>query len=291
MFIVDSPITSLKRFRNASKLRLLWLKALAERKFTDNEFYKFHCNICGNHAISPLSEVKHRENLSCFSCGSNKRFRSIIATLSIELYGEIFPLPEFPKSKEIVGIGLSDAEVYARGLIDVFSYKNTCYHKEPMLDITLIQKDLEGTADFIIASDVFEHISPPANIAFDNVFRILKNQGIFIFSVPYVNTGCTREHYPELFDYEIVTENGKSVLINRTQQGKVQQFENLKFHGGSGATLEMRVYSIYSLIRDIEKARFTEIKIHEKSIPEFGILNEVNGSSFIISMRKRLASH
>jgi SAM-dependent methyltransferase len=287
MLIIDSPIACLKRFRRAIRLRLLCLKAMAQRKLTDIEFFEFHCNICGHYAVAPLSAVSHREIPSCFSCGSSKRLRSIIAALSTELYGKIIPLSNFVNSKEIIGVGLSDAAVYAPRVGTVFTYKNTYYHKEPRLDITSLPKDMENSADFVIASDVFEHIPPPADIAFRNLFQMLKDKGICIFSVPFNNTGATVEYYPELFEYEIVKEKGKCILVNRTRQGTLQRFENPKFHGGPGATLEMRMYSRNSLIRDIEKARFTDIKIYEDSIPEFGILNDRSDSSFVISMRKR----
>lgn len=291
MFTTDSPKALSKRFRRATRLKLLSFKALAERKLTDTEFFEFRCNVCGNITQSPLSAVKHREMLSCYSCGSNKRFRSVIAALSSEFYGKVIPLPDFEKSKEITGFGLSDADVYARGLSNAFSYTNTYYHQEPRLDITSIPKDFESTADFFISSDVFEHLLPPASIGFDNVYRILKTDGVFIFSVPYKNSGATIEHYPELFEHKIVSENGKHILINKTRQGELQRFEDLRFHGGPGSTLEMRLYSIDSILSDIEKAGFTEARIWKDSIPEFGILQEADGSSFVISMRKRESAH
>lgn len=286
----DFPIDYLKRLRRATTLRALSLKAHAIRKFTDTEFYEFRCNICGNCTSSPLLAVKNREIPSCFSCGSNKRFRSIVAALSTEIYGEIIPLKNFVRSKEIRGVGFSDADVYARGLSSVFSYENTYYHREPRLDITQIPSEMADTANFVIASDVFEHIPPPADIGFQNIFRMLKAEGVFIFSVPYNTAGATREHFPELFEYKIVTKKRKRVLINRTREGRIEHFDDLTFHGGPGSTLEMRVYSRDSLICDIRKAGFTEIKVWEHSIPEMGILNAINDSSFVFSMRKGLSS-
>lgn len=59
------------------------------------------------------------------------------------------------------------------------------------------------------------------------------------------------EHFPELFEYKIVTKKGNKVLINKTRQGKEQIFENLRFHSGPGETLEMRVFSRSSLLENI----------------------------------------
>jgi SAM-dependent methyltransferase len=206
--------------------------------------------------------------------------------LSQELYGEIIPLVEFRKNKNYVGIGLSDTEIYARPLSLIFSYVNTYYHKDPKLDITSVPSKFINSADFVIASDVFEHIPPPIEKAFCNLYNVVKNGGVVIFSVPYINHGTTIEHFPEIFDYHITTEGGKKLLINKTRDGKIQRYENLRFHGGAGATLEMRIFSKPSLIKHIESAGFTDITVYDMSTPEFGILANEEGSSFVMSMRK-----
>lgn len=279
-------IDYLKNFLRAIRNKKLWLRSLISRKLSNSEFYRFRCNICGKVSISPLSEVKDRESPSCYHCGSNKRYRSIIAALSKEVFGEIIPAADFKELKSIIGIGMSDSYIYAKPLSKKFSFKNTYYHKEPTLDIMSISKEMYNKADFIISSDVFEHVLPPVDRAFDNLFKILKKGGVCIFSVPYNNQGVTKEHFPELFEYKIVTKSGSKVLINKTREGVVQSFENLHFHGGPGATLEMRVFSKSSLLDNIEKAGFTEIELHDNSIPEYGILIEGDASSLIISMRK-----
>ncbi|MGH9903496.1 MAG: hypothetical protein ACRD68_16940, partial [Pyrinomonadaceae bacterium] len=78
--------------------------------------------------------------------------------LSTELFGESLALTDFPERRDISGIGMSDWDGYAAPLALKLGYQNTYYHQEPKLDITSIEPALESTLDFIISSDVFEHV-------------------------------------------------------------------------------------------------------------------------------------
>ena len=49
-----------------------------------------------------------------------------------------------------------------------------------------------------------------------------------------------REHFPELHEFRIVPLGEANVLINRRRDGALEIRDDLVFHGGSGATLEMR---------------------------------------------------
>lgn len=262
------------------------LEFLLARRYSNKDLYGFSCNICGKFPVSPVSEITDREAPSCYFCGSNLRFRSIIAVLSAELFGKIMPIPDMPDTKLLVGYGISDSRVYAKPLSRKFSYTNTFYHKRPRLDITDIEDNFRGTADFVIASEVFEHVPPPVETAFKNLFKLLKPGGICVFTVPYKNEGLTTEHFPDLHNYRIEGRGDKRILVNKTRDGREQVFKNLTFHGGKGATLEMRLFSIDSLLENISKAGFQEIKIHRESFPAFGIRMEGINSSFTISMRK-----
>jgi SAM-dependent methyltransferase len=194
-------------------------------------------------------------------------------------------LADFPKAKDVRGIGLSDSEIYALQLTDRFAYTNTFYHKEPRLDVRTIPSATEGCADFVIASDVFEHVAPPIQPVFNNLFRLLKKGGVCVFSVPYVLEGQTQEHFPELFKYELVQENKKWRLINLTKDGVTQVFENLRFHGGAGTTLEMRVFAETSLRDCLSQAGFENITFHRANEPEHGIIWQ-DSLSLPITMRR-----
>lgn len=107
-----------------------------------------------------------------------------------------------------------------------------------------------------------------------------------MLSVPYKNHGDTEEHFPELFQYEIIRRGGRNILINETREGEKQVFKDLHFHGGPGATLEMRGFSKTSLLNNIKQVGFVNINVYDTSIPEFGIFVGGDVSSFVISMRK-----
>jgi len=155
----------------------------------------FQCNICGAACEYPMLDLG-RETPSCRNCGSTVRMRSIVHLLSMELFGQSLVLPDFPTRLDIRGMGLSDWNRYADPLAQRLSYTNTFYHQEPRLDITRIDPALEGSLDFLISTDVFEHIVPPISVAFANVRRLLKPDGVFIFSVPYTLDADTWSIFP-----------------------------------------------------------------------------------------------
>src|SRR6476661_4452996 len=176
----------------------------------------FLCNICGrNNTI----EVLEQENSSCSGCGSNVRLRSLVYLLSRELFGDGFILPDFPRLPAIKGLGLSDQASYAVPLAEKFDYTNTYYDREPRLDITESHPDRYGTYDFILSSDVFEHIAPPVERAFDEACKLLKPHGILCLSVPFSLQESTAERFPELHEFAVVSLSGSPVLINRTREG------------------------------------------------------------------------
>jgi SAM-dependent methyltransferase len=220
--------------------------------------------------VTKVSELT-RERGSCPWCGSTVRFRAIIHLLSVELFGRSLSIPDFPLRPDIKGIGMSDAAIYAISLAKKLGYKNTYYHKEPMIDITSIPAHMEETLDFIICTDVFEHINPPVSIAFENIRKLLKPSGVLIFTVPYNKEQRTKEHFPDLYKYEILEENGLHILQNTTKEGIEQRFDNLVFHGGPGATLEMRYFSESSLAENFRNAGFANVKIYKEPDFEHGI--------------------
>jgi SAM-dependent methyltransferase len=231
----------------------------------------FKCNICGAHCLVAASEL-HREVASCEKCGSTPRARAIIRALSLRLFGQSIILTDFPVNREICGLGMSDWEGYAARLAEKFRYTNTYYHKEPRLDISkAVSASLLSSSDFVISSEVFEHIVPPVTRAFQNTFEILKPGGVFILTVPYANRLETVEHFPDLYDFTIVADKDTYRLKNVTRSGEVQEFHNLVFHGGAGATLEMRVFGEAALLRHLAEAGFEEIIVHREPDLRHGV--------------------
>jgi SAM-dependent methyltransferase len=224
----------------------------------------------------------------------NSRFRAICYVFTKLFYGECKILADLEDNKNIKGIGMSDSG-WATIFEKKFNYINTFYHTEPYLDIYNDEhiKNYDNL-DFIISSDVFEHINPfpSVQIAFDNVYKMLNNGGYFIFSVPFVNNGEHKEHFPNLYDYKIEkNDNDEYVLHNTTRDNKIEIFTNLCFHGGPGSVLEMRVFSKKSIISFLEKSGFIDIVFYEinEDMNKYGIFWSHDNNSYdslIISARK-----
>lgn len=202
--------------------------------------------------------------------------RSIIQALTTEIFGQSISLQEIePPRPDIVGIGMSCWDGYALRLPHRLNYTNTFYHQEPFFDVKNAPPHMEGTLDFIISTDVFEHVTPPVSPAFSEVRKILKPDGVFIFSVPFTHPRLrgipTKEHFPNLYSYKITEENGSRILENITEAGEYEKFSMLIFHGGPGDTLEMRVFSEAGLLANLQLAGFNDITIYSKPHLKHGI--------------------
>ena len=217
----------------------------------------------------------------------------MVHLLTMELFGRSIPLPDLQVRHDIIGIGLSDAQCYAQPLARKLGYTNTYFHSEPRLDIANVPDDRAALYDFIIASDVFEHVVPPVSRAFRNALRLLKPGGVLIFSVPFSLDDDTVEHFPDLDDYRLVKVDGRVRLENRTADGRTQIFDNPVFHRESvsmspmsllsratlarlfraerGDVLEMRLFSRAALQRDVANAGFARSRVADEEWIAYGI--------------------
>jgi SAM-dependent methyltransferase len=231
---------------------------------------EFKCNICGrNNKYS--GESFDREQASCGHCHSNLRTRSLIGALSQELFGLQLTLPDFPHVKSLRGLGTSDSLQYASWLSEVFDYRNTFYDREPRFDLSASPSESE-LYDFIISSDVIEHVVPPIENALRNAWKLLKPNGVLVFTVPY-HLDEPSEHYPDLHEFGLAEIGDATVLVNRTKSGELQIREDLVFHmSPTGRSLEMRIFSEHSLKEALRSAGFATIKIYSQNHPAFGIV-------------------
>ena len=243
---------------------------------------------------------KHREGGLRF--GINTRTRALVYALNKNVFN-VNSLSDFQGNKKIFGIGMSDQPNLAHNISQKCSYTNTFYHTQPFLDINDPNSTNKyNNLDFILSSDVFEHISPHPGLqyAFDNMYKMLKPGGHLIFSVPF-HYGEHLEHFPSLYNYSIKTDSqtGKKYIENYTIDGKKEiinkytnhlgQVTDLCFHGGKGAVLECRVYSKDSLFNLLTTAGFKDITIYDpaviKDMNNYGIFWE-NNCSLIMSALK-----
>jgi SAM-dependent methyltransferase len=213
------------------------------------------------------------------------RVRALIALLSEELLGIPMTLAEFPVLKGIRGIGMSDSPELAETLAQKLDYTNTFYHQAPQFDVTKPDPDDFGRYDFILSSEVMEHVPPPVEDSFANLFRLLKPDGLLIMTTPYTLGGKTREHFPDLHDFTLVSLSAKTVLVNRRRDGSIETFEDLVFHGGPGSTVEMRVFTEESLRENLLDAGFSNVRIATENVPEFGVEHAENWSLPIVARK------
>lgn len=232
----------------------------------------YRCNVCGRTARTKVSRLT-REDPTC-RCGSSVRLRALVHLLTLELFGKSMAIGDIPRRPDIVGIDMSGASTYADRLARRLGYTNTFLHKPPRLDITAPGEEWLSRCDFIVSSDVFEHVAPPVSVAFENALRLLKPGGLFVLTVPWTKEGTTVEHFPGLADYRIERRGDARILINRSPDGQVQEYGNLVFHGGEGETLEMRVFSESGILGELARAGFADIRVRGEPCPEFGIVWE-----------------
>jgi SAM-dependent methyltransferase len=237
------------------------------------EILEFRCNICGTRSEARRATLE-RESRSCDTCGSTMRWRSIIHLLSLALFEKSRAIADFPTDHGVRGIGLSDWPGYAARLPSRLDYVNTFLDADPQLDIAEFHPKLEGQLDFILSSDVFEHVPPPVHRAFVNSRRMLRPGGVLVLTVPYHDDRATKEHFPNLHDFRVETREGKRVLVNITPGGDREEFEDLVFHGDTASTngsLEMRDFGEADIVEHLHEAGFTDIHIHREPALEHGI--------------------
>lgn len=230
----------------------------------------FVCNVCDRACVVARAELT-REVATCAGCGSSVRTRAIVHLLSLGLFGRSLALRDFPHDRAIRGVGLSDWLGYAGPLGERVDYTNTYFHAESRLDITAIPEDWAGSCDFLVTTEVFEHVVPPVQRAFDGARRLLKPGGVMVLTVPFDHLNGTREHFPGLHAFELREEDGRRRLYNTRRDGRQEVHDDLVFHGGPGATLEMRLFGLRDLLDHCERAGFREVAVHDAEVRERGI--------------------
>lgn len=119
-------------------------------------------------------------------------------------------------------MGVSDAPLYSERLREKLDYQNTFYDREPRFDLLNPPAGEVGKYDFILASEIFERVLPPVALAFSSVLSLLKPNGVLVFSVPYSLDALTVEHFPSAGQFGLAQVGGRTVLGNRSPEGKLE---------------------------------------------------------------------
>jgi hypothetical protein len=104
----------------------------------------------------------------------------------------------------------------------------------------------------------------------DEVYGLLKPNGFFIATVPCPGVEL-KEHFPDLYEYRILSLGSVPVLVNRKRTGQLEVTDRLAFHRGVGQTLEMRQLTTDFLHRGLLKSGFREVDFLYNDIPPIGI--------------------
>src|SRR5262249_10621202 len=158
-----------------------------------------------------------------------------------------------------------------------FDYRNTFFDREPRFDIANPPPEEHGRYDFLISSEVFEHVQPPVERPFANAAALLKPTALLVLTTPYSLETRTARHYPDLHEFGFAQVGGRFVLVNRTRTGQMQVFENPIFHVGcSGDALEMREFAETDLQSLLAGAGFRSVRIYAENYSPFGIVRTEN---------------
>jgi SAM-dependent methyltransferase len=244
--------------------------------------------VCGAASPAPAQGFD-RERASCAHCGSTVRLRGLVSLISMEIFGVPLTLDEMPVMKSLRGIGMSDPPALAERLAEKFDYTNTFYHQAPRFDVVSMDERHLGQYDFIVSSEVLEHVPPPVDRAFATLHRMLKPDGVLLLTVPYSLKPSTAEHFPELHDFRVVQVGGRPVLVNRTREGRVEVFENLVFHGGDGSTVEIREFTESSLLALLKDAGFEQVVIRGENVAAHGVVHGERWSLPVAARKGRFA--
>ena len=192
----------------------------------------------------------HRELGRCHGCGLNARFRGVILALSEAIYGDLAsPLMKRGNRKDVCILGVSDHEVYASVLADKFRYLNTFLHQEPQLDICDSDACVRHTGnDIVISSDIVEHTKLGPVPVIRNLLSMLNPGGMLILTAPTFDMDESIEWYGALSNYKIEEQNGRFIVRWQNLRGQEFLDDEPIFHGGPGATVELRMLSHKQLL-------------------------------------------
>src|SRR6185436_19169291 len=121
----------------------------------------------------------------------------------------------------------------------------------------------------------------------EEVCQLLKPHGFLGVTVYCNPSDQMREHFPGLHEYRVVPIGDSAVLINKRRDGVLEIRNDLVFHGGSGATLEMREFGITELRAKLLAAGFREVDFLTEHLPEIGVFFDQDVSQPLIARKEK----
>lgn len=212
------------------------------------------CALCGTKNTPGIPE---REGMKCRNCGATWRVRATALAVVQNLTGRTEPLASVLPNMSFRGIGISDHYVLAGFLSSKFDYTNSFLHRFPQVDICDPPQGLVGSLNFVICSDVLEHVPPPADAALRGLRSILQDAGGFtVITVPVNGREETDEFYPEITSWEEL-DNGTVKWVDK--QGAKRIDLSPEYHGGEGRTIAFRTWSETDLVARLRGAGFSDV--------------------------------
>ncbi|MEM4620337.1 MAG: glycosyltransferase [Desulfurococcaceae archaeon] len=163
-----------------------------------------YCNVCGRYTDFTKNSDNLRETYICKFCGSISRNRHLAKILAREISGGkidnlVNLLRENDNLRVYEAYGSTGAIYNVLQKFD--NYVCSEYKKDIPLGVEISKRvynqDLQNLTfdscsfDVVITQDVLEHVRDPW-VAFKEIYRVLKSNGIHIFTIPYNNTAPTR---------------------------------------------------------------------------------------------------
>ena len=181
------------------------------------------CTVCGSYTFATITNDNLRENCYCRSCNSFNRQRQIAFVLCNAIDSKhINSLKDLTTVNHLSIYNTETSGTIHRYLSSLNGYFCSEYFGPQYLSGEIINnwmhQDLmalsfkDNQFDFVISTDVFEHIPEPYT-AHQEVFRVLKPGGRHIFTVPFYQTEILDENRA-LIDKEGNTIHHKEPLFH-----------------------------------------------------------------------------
>jgi Methyltransferase domain. len=225
----------LKTFLRFARIKYLWCNKMG------------FCPVCGRNSIFVLTQEiqRIRNDGICIGCGSCSRTRHVAKCILDEFKDrKITSLKDFKTRPDISVFNASSGGSIARKMgtaknIFMSEYFDDCKPGEFKNGIQC--QDVEqltfpdSSMDLIITEDVFEHVKNRRK-GFTEVYRILKKNGVHIFSIPFYFDKKTEELFT-------------------LKNGKYELKEPIEYHGdpiqGTIPAYTRLGYDLFDFLRSI----------------------------------------